>query len=753
MKNKQIIESNFLSRNKLLAVGFLFLVLGLLIYSNTWHAEFQLDDDAHIKSNLSLRGTLDIPKIWASNLKTRFLSFVTFALNFQMGQDDVVGYHFVNVGIHILNAFWVFLLSILLLKAPPMNGIYPLKIMPILGIFAALIFLTHPLQTQAVTYVVQRMASLAAFFYLGAVVLYIKFRLDSSKACYAGALGMTFAAMFCKENVVTLPLAIVMIDLIFFAQKGGKGKALLCWVPFFAVTLAAFYFSGAALGIFHLFDLKKEGVAVKGILPVDLDKDVLSRGKYLLTQFNVLCTYLRLLIFPVNQNLDYDYPIAKTLFEVKTMTSLLFLTGLLGAAILWIKKNRLLSFGVFWFFLTLSVESSLIPIKDVIVEHRMYLPMAGCSLFLCLGLYEALKDLKQWVVVMVILVSVLSFLAYVRNEVWKTRVGMWEDVVRKSNKKARPYNNLGDGYSRLGMEKKAAEYFQRAIEIDPNYAAAYFNLGHSWGLLGDWGKEKEYYQKAIEKDPKYWSPYLNLGVLLGEEGDLKGALEKFQTVIRGAPANVMAYDNLGVTYSRLGDFEKAVQSFQKAIQVNPYYPLAYFHLGKLRAEQGDFQTAISEFKKAIQENPRYGEAWLELGKTYIAINDFEQVSWVGERLLEISQEELAKQLLKMAEEGTSSIKKPSEKEGPFLKKISMKCSEGDSDCQKGDEMTPEEKEVYESIKTVKLVQSVQRISEQRRTINVVKAAGARQVVYAQAPAHVLSAAFQRVPAHGEIQEK
>ncbi len=715
MKNKAVAAFDMLSPKKLLFVAALFLVLGVLIYSNTWHAEFQFDDAPHIKLNVSLRGSFDVAKIWNANIKTRFIPFVTLTINFLMGREGVAGYHFFNFGVHFLNACWVFLFGVMIFRTPKMSGAYPPKLTNLLAIFSALIFLAHPLQTQAVTYIIQRMASLAAFFYLGAIVLYMKARLDSSKAFYAGSLAMAFAAMFCKENATTLPLAIILVDLAFFIQTDGKMKALLRWAPFFAAVLSALCLSGAFSWIFSFTNSKEGGLAIKSILPADLQQGVLSRGQYFLTQINVLCTYLRLLIFPVNQSLDYDYRVAKGLLEVRTMASALFLTGLVSVAFLWIKKHRLLSFGIFWFFLTLSVESSIIPIRDVIVEHRMYLPMAGCALFICAGLYEFLKDQKQWVVAVTLVVITLASLTYARNEVWKTRISMWQDVTRKAPQKARGFSNLGDSYGRAGQQAKAAECFRKAIELDPDYAEAYYNLGHALGMMGDHEGEKEYYRKAIEKNPEYWSPYINLGAQLGAEGDLKGALDAFQAVVKGNPENVIAYDNLGVTYDRLRNFEKAVQNFNKSVQINPYYAPGYWHLGQLLRGRGDLDGAVTEMMKALEAEPDYAEVWFDLGKTYLMMHKLQEAGLVAERLRSLSFGKLSDQLTEMIEKGIPVEKEDSAPE-TTLKTISKECLEQGKNCG-AKELSEEEKK---KMKILNMVRLSQMVSQQQRAVETVK---------------------------------
>ena len=378
------------------------LILGLAVYSNTWNVPFQLDDKLRIVENDSIKNfsLSTFSQIWIANPKTRFLPYVSFAVNWAMAGKKVVDYHIFNLGVHVLNAFLVYFMMGLILKSPKMRGVYSRDAAFFLAAFSTLIFVAHPLQTQAVTYIVQRTASMAAFFYLGAVVLYLKARSGSGALCYSASLVMAVGAMFCKENTVTLPLAIVMVDLLFFEQKEGKWKVLLRGVPYLAIMSIALFWGGKLPG--------------KNIIPAD-PESVLSRGRYFLTQLNVLCTYLRLFFFPVRQTLDYDYPVSNSLLDPKTFACALLLLGLAASGVFFLKKNRLISFSIFWFFLTLSVESSIIPIKDVIFEHRMYLPLAGFAVILPALIFFMMKNVRYAAIAGSIVVAVLSGLTYARN--------------------------------------------------------------------------------------------------------------------------------------------------------------------------------------------------------------------------------------------------------------------------------------------------------------------------------------------------
>jgi tetratricopeptide (TPR) repeat protein len=202
---------------------------------------------------------------------------------------------------------------------------------------------------------------------------------------------------------------------------------------------------------------------------------------YLLTQFRVIVTYIRLVFLPFNQNLDYDYPVFKNFFELSVLISFLFLMTILLCANRLFSKYRLVSFSILWFFLALLPESSFFAIKDVIFEHRLYLPLAGVSLFLVSGAYYLIgkNGLKAMVVVLTMVLACYSVLTYQRNKVWKDPLTLWDDTVHKSPHKARGYGNRGMAYYKQGDFTHALSDFNKAIELNPNYTESYNNRGMS----------------------------------------------------------------------------------------------------------------------------------------------------------------------------------------------------------------------------------------------------------------------------------
>lgn len=595
----------------------LILILGSLIYSNTFHSFFHLDDQPSIVENHRIQNISKPGLVWEYS-QERFLTYLSFALNFHFGGLNVSGYHAVNLAIHILAAWLVFLLIQVTFRTPALAAHSLAKHSRTLALFSSLLFLAHPIQTQAVTYIVQRMASFATLFYLASVFFYAKARLENKRLFYALALVTTYASMFTKQTSFTLPFALALYELTFFRKqktisktpsplplplRGGEDRGE--GVRLTLLTLLPFLASAAVIPILMTVRDVPAGED-SDLIPVETK--LISRSAYLLTQFNVIRTYWRLLFLPLHQNLDYDYPISTTLAHLPTLLSLLFHVGILATAFALYRNHRIISFGILWIYLTLSVESSVIPIKDVIFEHRLYLPMFGFVLAFSSAALLILRDARKFSTLFTVLVLIFSGLTYVRNNVWKDELTLWTDVIKKSPNKARPNNTLGATYGELGDYEKATYYLERAIQINPRHPMAYFNLGAVYGKQNLFEKEVEYYEKAIEVNPKLVKPQGNLGALYGKKGDFPKAIEFLSRALELDFRYVPAYYNLGITFVKMGDYEKAGEALEKAIQINPSHAQAHYTLGLVYREQGDVGRALEQAAKLENLRPELAQA-------------------------------------------------------------------------------------------------------------------------------------------------
>lgn len=575
--------------------------VGLVIYSNSFQASFHLDDASSIVENTAVWHLSDVGRIWTEHHR-RFIPYLSFAINYQLSGLHVFSYHLFNVIIHVLSALMVYFLVRLLFKTPQLADQQNEEVGPLIAFSASLIFLVHPIQTQAVTYIVQRIASLAGFFYLASTVCYFKTRLEGKLAYYALAFLTAAFAMFTRETSYTLPLALLLFEAAFFSSDRGRlRKALARLLPFFFLWVIVYFVC------YH------GNVAAGELGRITRADTELPRNHYLLTQINVLRTYVRLLFLPVHQNLDYDYPISKTLFEPKTTASLLFLIALFLLALKLLKRHRFISFGIFWFFLTLSVESSIFPIDDAIFEHRLYLPMFGLALAVSTGLYSLMKNPKPFIALISLIVLVLSTMTYLRNRVWKDEMTLWQDVLRKSPKKARAYDSLGVALGQAGKYEESKQYFDKVIELDPKSVNTYNSLGVRLAEEGNYERAMEQFNKAIEIDPQYVNTYNSLGILAAKQGKPEEAIRYYELALKIKPDFEKAYYNKGISLAKLGRMEEAIQHYRKAIEIKPDYEEAHFNLANMLADQGKIEEALWHYQTALKIKPDYAEARTRLG--------------------------------------------------------------------------------------------------------------------------------------------
>ncbi len=357
-------------------------VLVLITYANTFSASFHFDDNPAIIENPYIRHVTwdNIAHLLSTNRPTVDLSIM---LNYQLFALDIWGWHLFNIVNHIANSCLVYLLVLWTLTLPVLAQKYGAKAKR-MALFCALLFAVHPIQTESVTYIISRSETVTTFFYLLTLMLFIQSVRRKSSLFAIGAMIASLLAMQSKEWAVTLPAVVLLYDFLFLAE--GKLKPVLSrWYNYILISLPWILvlnkvplFAGGG-GASYGFGMTTS----TGITPVT----------YLMTSFNVLWTYVRLLILPIHQNLDYDYPIAKTIFELPTLLSLLGHVAVVAAAVwLYRKKGMLLfPFGAAWFYITLSPVQSFVPVLDVIFEHRMYLPSIGLFL-IGVTAYEGLFD-------------------------------------------------------------------------------------------------------------------------------------------------------------------------------------------------------------------------------------------------------------------------------------------------------------------------------------------------------------------------
>lgn len=605
--------SSEMSKNSFVDYGLpIFLILtGILIYSNSYVCSFHFDDKPNILDNRVIR-QLSIPEIWNFS-HNRFLPFLSFALNYHFGEYNVGGYHGVNLLIHLATTGIVYMLSKLIFDTPALQQ-HPLAVHKRWVAFGtAFLFVTHPLATQSVTYIVQRMAAMVAMFYLLSVLLYIKGRLSESAPkkylLMAASIISGWAALHSKENAYTLPLAIILVEFSLLQRKEIKFRVndYRIWVGI-----------GLAVATVSFATFKFSTIIFKTIPPSFGTPYAISAQQYLLTQFSVIVKYIQLLFLPIHQNLDYDYPLATGLFQLKTLVSCFLLIALVGLAIRQYNRNRLMSFCIFWFFLTLSIESSIVPIADVIFEHRTYLPSFGFFLLLVsyIYMYVGKNTLLNATAFVLLLGCCYGIATYQRNKVWTDDFSLWNDVIEKSPEKARPWVSRADLYKDQGAWNEAIADYEAALSFNPNYALAVNNLGLVYKNLGQWEKAIQYYSKSISIDSADINGFVNRGVAFGFVQKYDSALNDLGHALRMREKINVTFNNRGIVFSMMGKYENALSDFDSAIALSPNYATAYKNRGCVFLSTNQFDKAIEDLNKAVEINPGFTEAYFYRGVVY-----------------------------------------------------------------------------------------------------------------------------------------
>ena len=590
-----------------------FFALGFLIYSNTFESPFVFDDKLRIVENPAIRmDALTFQNLWKAafgkqSARSRPIGNISFALNYYFHQYEPAGYHIVNIIIHIINAIllWLFLKKTLNLKSVRTGFVRGEWI----ALLAALLWLANPVQTQSVTYIVQRLNSMAAMFFLLALIFYLNGRLTMKKGrrwtWFLGAALGWLLALGCKQNTATLPFFILLYEWYFFQDLNVawlKRNLKYVLIVSAVIIIIAFIF----LGTKPLDRLASIG---------DYADKEFTLAERVMTQWRVVIYYLSLIFYPnpSRLNLDYDFPLSYSLLNpFTTLLSLMAIIGLIILAVFLAKKQRLISFCILWFLGNLVIESSFIPLA-IIFEHRTYLPSMLMCLVPVILFYRYIKP--RWLAVGAgcALILVCAYWTFERNSVWRDGLTLWADIVAKSPGKARPYANLGVAQKDQNLTDQAYQSFRKALQLNPNLDEAHFNLAI---ILEERAKTDEaiaHYRKAVEIKPDFVKAHNNLGAAYLRQNKLDDAGVHLRKALRLDPKFAPAHNNMGLAHVKQGKLDEAVENYLRALELNPKLAEAQFNLGHALLMQGKAEQATMRFQKALQLDPDHAEAHNNLG--------------------------------------------------------------------------------------------------------------------------------------------
>lgn len=604
-------------------------VLACAAYSNSFRVPFIFDDKTSIQDNPSIRQLWPLwpvlfPRV-SSTVVGRPLLNLSLALNYAWGGTDVWGYHASNLGVHILAGMLLFGVVRRTLCLPTMPA-YVQRDAGGLALAVALIWTIHPLQTESVTYVVQRAESLQGLFYFG--MLYCLIRgatvTRGNWRWYAGALCATALGMATKETMFTGPIMALAYDRVFlsrslaemFRKRGGLYLGLAAtWGLLAALMLE----SGGRLGT--------AGFG-RGMRSWD----------YAMTQFGAIAGYLRLSFWPHPLIFDYGMKVARSPDEI--IPPALLIAALLTGTVVALWRWPWFGFLGFWVFLILAPTSSIVPlVTQTIAEHRMYLPLAGIVALAVMLAYLSLRRISGLIARdgpsadklqrllcgatlagVAILFVVMSFQ---RNHDYRTETALWESQIARGSANGRVYYSLGSLYLRDNDPTRAIAAFDKSLELEPRSFIALFNRGGAHAQLEQYEEAVSDFDQALRLNRDSLHAYCSRGEAHEKLQHYAESYRDYSQAVNLDPRFELAYFARGRLNKAFGEYRLAIADFTKVIELGGQQPVAYFQRGECYRLLRENERALADFNLAIAMAPRFAEPYAARARLYCDLRQFD----------------------------------------------------------------------------------------------------------------------------------
>jgi tetratricopeptide (TPR) repeat protein len=565
----------------------LIITLGFVVYANSLSGKFIWDDNNLIKYNTYIKNWSKFPALLGTNIAAgagkkyslyRPLQMITYILDYSFWRFDVRGYHLTNILLHILVGLSIYRLINILFTDN------------LLAALCSILFVVHPIHTEAVAYISGRSDPLALLFLLLCFIFYIKYYHTERISFYILMLLTYILALLSRETSLILPLLLLLYH--YYFKKKVKSNAFL-----------------SILGIVFVYIL----------LRITVFRDLLAGYNTTLLQripgfFVAITNYLRILFLPVDLHMEYG----NKLFyfsQPQAMLGIFILLSLMFVIFSKRNSNKLLSFSLSWFLISLLPISNLYPLNAYMAEHWLYIPSIGFFLILAKLICYIFRDKNFKLlagVFAVLLVFFHSYLTIKQNSYWQEPIIFYERTLVYNPESPRIYNNLANEYNLIGKYEKAIALYEKAIELSPAYVDAYNNFAATYRDLGKQEKTIAFFEKAIAINPRYMQTYINLAITYLRIGKYEKAIPLYEKAIELNPSSAQTYNNLAVAYNYLGKYEKAIALYEKAIELNPSSAKIYNNLANTYRHQGKYEKAIALYEKAIELNPNYVNAYYNL---------------------------------------------------------------------------------------------------------------------------------------------
>jgi len=558
---------------------------------------------------------------------------LTFALNHYFGGLNVFGYHLINVLIHVLSSVFLFLFIYHTLNLPSIKTRYAADSY-FLALLATTLWAINPVHTQAVTNIVQRMASLAGMFYIMSMYFYLKARttdIDRKRVLFFITCFIFFImALGSKENAAMLPLSIFLYEILLMQEM--RGEKLRKYLKLFGMV------AGVVL-VFCFTYFYVQGGNIFSFL-IGYENRPFTLGQRLLTEPLVVVFYITLLLYPVPNRLSIDQPLPFGIPESMSgatwaffcILSILLVAGSIIYAIYSAKRRPLFSFCILFFFVNHAIESTILPL-ELIFEHRNYIPSMLIFLPIAIGfvnllrLYAKKPVMKHIISAFIILLLIgLGHATFMRNFAWINDETLWADAVEKAPNHYRPHHNLGRYYQDQGYKSKAISEYHEALESSFLHRkneefVTYYNLGKIYAELRDYEKALSFFNIALRMAPDFPPVHNDIAVVFDSKGNYQRAHRYFLNAIALEPDRLETNYNLGLFYLRDGQPDKAIYHLDRVPNGSPFEQSILLYRGIAFKHKGRLGRALSLFKRAVEKDPRNIRPYLHLAEIFFLTGD------------------------------------------------------------------------------------------------------------------------------------
>jgi len=622
------------SRARILWMAGLIVLAAIAAYANSFSGAFVYDDVDAILANPTLRhfSTAFAPPEGATVSGRPVLNF-SLALSHALSGQSTWGFHGLNLLIHALAGLTLFGIVRRTLGLRGLRRITGRVDSCVSIAFAvALLWAVHPLQTESVTYIVQRAESLAGLFYLLTLYCFIRGDERKGRIWYALSVASCLLGMATKEVMVTAPVIVFLFDRTFIS-----GSFREAWrrhrLPHLALAS-----TWALLGRLIVTTGGNRGGTVGFGIGVHW-------WEYALTQFQAITRYLELCVWPSPLSFNYGTFWVRGAGEV--LPYAIFVLALAAATVIALVRRPALGFLGAWFFVILAPTSSIIPgSTEMIVEHRMYLPLAAVVVLVLIALSQAVSRVP-FLAVCGACAALCCALTARRNQDYRSGEALWRDTVSKHSgnpyahinlggalfeggkfaeaqteaeaairlqpELAEAHVNLGNSLLAAGKTQESMAEYTRAVELKPTYAIAHLGMGNAWYQMQRYSEAADQYSEAASLKPGYAVAQCSWGNALAHEGRLEEAILRFKAALRLDPGYADASVNLAGALTQAGRLGDAIAQYQETLRIKPDYAEAHYALGLALNQSSRLPEAIAHFERAVELKPSYAEAHYNLG--------------------------------------------------------------------------------------------------------------------------------------------